>query len=324
MQALNILWKQSEDKNTQLVVSHMRKRLENGSSLAEAFNDFPKVFPTMYRALISVAEVGAGLVLILKKLSQYLEDQKKFIARVKRATMYPSIVMGFSVIVLIAMFAFVVPVFQKVLSKINAELPVLTQILFGLSEMMRSLTFWGVVIVLGVIGFVVFKHFKHHRQVAFLVDSIKLKVPIFRQVFYLLSISRFVRSFGLLQGSGVPLITSLDVARSTVVNVYIENAVIEIKRQVSEGGSLYQAFKSTRMFPLMLVEMIGIGETSGQLGKLLEKVADHLDEEVDYAINKFLTYLEPALIIVVGAIVLVVLLGVYLPIMSLWGALRSV
>ena len=323
LSALNILWRQSESHDVQIITSHIRKCLEDGSNLGEAINEFPLVFPVMYRALISVAEEGAGLVPILAKISEYLEDQKAFIARAKKAVLYPSLVLVFAVLVLLGMFLFVVPTFQKVLEKLHVKLPFFTQLIFHISEVLRSGYFY---LFLGLVvggGIVVYKKFRTNRHFRLWMDDFKLRVPYFRNIFYMLSMSRFVRSLSLLIGAGISIIVSLDTAKTTVVNQKIEQAVDEIRKQVIEGISLYPAFKSTKMFPLMLVEMIGIGETSGSLAKLLTKSAVHFDEEVDYYINKFLTYLEPLLIILVGGIVGIILLGIYLPIFSLWVGLSN-
>lgn len=323
LQALHILWKQSETKNVQIIVSHIHKKLEEGSTLFEAFNAFPKVFPEMYLSLISVAEVGAGLVDVLRKLSQYLQEQKKFLARIKRITMYPTIILTFAFLVLIGMFTFVVPTFQKVLLKLHVKLPLLTQILFNLSGLIRNGYFIGFLFGTLIVILLLYKYCRRIRNFGYMVDSWKLKAPILKTILYPLSVSRFARSLSLLVGGGVPLVTGINVAKQTAVNIRIENAIEEAKNQVMEGGSLYEAFKSTKTFPIIFVEMIGIGESSGKLQRMLEKIADHLDEEVDYALYKFLTFLEPLSIILVGAIVLLVLLGIYFPIFSLQNTLKT-
>lgn len=323
LSSLHILWKQSETKNVQIIVSHIRRKLEEGATLREAFGDFPRVFSGMYLALIAVAEVGAGLVEILKKISEYLQDQRQFISRVKRATLYPAFVLGFALLVMVGMFAFVVPTFQKVILRLHGELPFLTKFLLGISNVIRNPFFIAFAVVAVVAGIIFYHGFSKTKTFRFMVDSWKLKAPFLKDVLYPLSVGRFVRSLGLLIGSGVPLVVAIDVAKTTVVNVRIEAAIDEIRKQVVEGGTLYEAFKSTKTFPIMLVEMVGIGESSGKLQQLMERLADHFDEEADYALHKFLTFLEPLLIILVGGIVLVVLLGIYLPIFSLQSVLRT-
>ncbi len=321
--ALHILWRQSESKNIQIIVSYIRQSIEDGANLLDAFSAFPNVFSKMYLALIGVAEVGAGLVEVLRKLSQNLQEQKKFIVRIKRATMYPIIVLSFAFLVLMGMFMFVVPTFQKVLVNLNAKLPLLTQILFNISNILRNVNFLIITGAVVVLGILFYKIMRPTKTFSYFIDSLKLRLPFVKKIFYPLSVARFSRSLSLLIGGGVRLVSAIDVAKTTVVNVRVENAISDIRKQVTEGGSLYEAFKSTKAFPIILVEMVGIGENSGKLPQVLEKVANHLDEEVDYLLYKFLTMLEPLLIVLLGGIILIVFLGTYLPIFSLQGALRA-
>jgi type IV pilus assembly protein PilC len=323
LQALNILWKQSDNKELQIILSYIRKKIEDGGNLQEAFGHFPNVFPPIYLSMISVAEIGVGLVKILRKLSQYLQEQKAFVSRMKRATMYPAFVLCFAVLVILGMFLFVVPIFQKVISKLHGDLPMLTKILFGFSALLRNVYFWAFLAVVGVAVFFLWKYLYQKKNFRYRIDSWKLQAPLLKGVLFPLCVGRFTRSLGLLLSSGVPLLTAIEISKTTAVNARIESAVVEIKRQVSEGSNLYEAFKSTKAFPLLLVDMMGIGEKSGKLPQLLENVATHLEEEADYKLSKFLTLLEPMLIIIVGGMVLLVLLGIYLPVFSIQSSLRS-
>jgi len=323
LKALTILWKQSDNKDTQIVISYIRTKLENGLNLQEAFGFFPKVFPPMYLAMISVAELGGGLPKILRKLSQYLQDQKAFITRMKRATTYPAFVLGFAVLVILGMFMFVVPIFQKVISQLHGDLPVITKILFGISAFLRNIYCMAGVLLAGVAVFFIWRSLYKIKNFRIRIDSWKLKAPLLKEVFYPLYVGRFIRSLGILLSSGVPLLESIKVAKTTLVNARIETAVTEIEKQASEGSNLYDAFKSTKTFSYLLVDMIGIGEKSGKLTQILENMATYLEEEADYKLAKFLTLLEPALIIFVGGAVLFVMLGIYLPVFSIQSSLRS-
>ncbi len=322
LQSMTILWRQSENKDLQVICSYIRKKIEDGSNLQEAFSAFPKVFPPMYVALIGVAEVGAGMVKALRKIGEYLEAQKRFIERLKRATMYPSFVLGFAFLVVLGMFTFVIPTFQKVILRMHGELPVLTQVLFGMSTQLRSLWFWIFAGVIGIGGFLTWKWAAHIPETRYMIDSWKLQAPLFKQVLYPMCIGRFTRSLSLLLDSGVPLLAAIEVSKTTAGNARIEVAIEEIEKQIVDGGTLHDAFKSTKIFPVILHEMVAIGESSGKLQQLLDSLSSHLEEETDYALNKFLTYLEPLLVITIGGIVLVVMLGIYMPIFSLQNALR--
>ncbi len=323
IQSLNIIWKQSEQKDLQIVVSYVRKKLEEGATLQEALNYFPNVFPPMYLALIGVAEIGAGLVRILRKLNEYLESQKAFDQRVQKATIYPSFVLGFALLVVIGLFVFVVPTFEKVIVKLHGELPIITKVLFGFSTLLRNPFFIGFVVLSAIIGSFLWVYFKKFDKFVYWLDSWKLKAPFLKKVLFPLVVGRLTRSLGLLIASGVPLLVALEVSKKTIGNKRIETAIDQIKRQIAEGGSLFDAFKSTKAFPVILVDIMGIGESSGKLHEMLEKISFYFEEEADHALVKFLTFLEPMLIITVGAIVLTVLLGIYLPIFSIQNTLRA-
>lgn len=321
LSAMNILWRQTEDKTLQMVISHLRRHLEEGNRISEALNDFPNIFPPIYRALISVAERAGGLVMILKKLTYHLDYQKKIISRTKRATMYPIIVISLSMIVILGLFTFVVPTFQKVLDQLDVELPTLTKIILLISATLRSPVFLigAVIVVAGVIF--VYKGMRKNRKFTYYMDTYKLKIPFFGHLIYLFSLSQFIRSLGLLLGAGLPIVESFEVSKGTVENSKISRSLTTSQRKVEQGVSLYESFGDARDYPVMLTEMVGVGESSGTIVKVFDNLALHFDEEVDYNINKFLTAIEPSLIIFVGTIVLLTLLAIYLPIFTLWESL---
>ncbi len=321
LSAMHILWRQTEEKNMQLVISHIRNRLEEGKNISIALDDFPLIFPVMYRAMIAVAEKAGGLVMILQRLTTYLEYQKLFITRTKKATLYPMIVTIFAFLVVICMFAFVVPTFSKVLDQLNIELPWLTQLVISMSALIRSPIFIGLVIVLGVVGTYIYKALKKNPKFAYNVDYYKLKIPYIGNMLYSMALGRFVRSLSILVKSGLPIVDSFDVAKTTATNQYVAEGINEAQQKIQRGVSLYDAFNESRMFPVMLVEMVGVGESSGTIAQSLDTLADHFDEEVEYKQNKLFTLLEPFLILFVGVIVIVTLLAIYMPIFSLWSGL---
>lgn len=319
--AMHILWRQTEDKTIQLVISHIRNRLEEGRKISIALDDFPKMFPPMYRAMISVAEKAGGLVVILKRLTKYLEYQKLFITRTKKATLYPAIVAIFAFLVLIGMFVVVVPRFQVVLEQLHVELPFITRAVLGMSEMMRSPIFMIGAFLFLVIIISVYKVFKHDPKFAQTVDYYKLKIPFVGNILYSLALGRFVRSLSILAGAGLPIVESFEVAKTTTSNQYIVGGINQAQKKIERGQSLYESFKEAKLFPVMFVEMVGVGESSGAIVQSLENLADHFDEEVEYKQNKFFTLLEPILILSVGIIVIITLLAIYMPIFSLWQGL---
>ncbi len=321
--AMNILWRQSEDKTIQIVISQIRTRLEEGSDMSTSLDSFPRIFPNVYRALIRVGEKSGALVHVLTRLSEYLEYRADMVSRIKKVTMYPIVVIIFAVIIVIFLFSFVVPRFEKVLMRMDVELPMITRVILDISKKMQSPTFIFGALVTIVGGIALFGYLKKFDKFAYWVDKMILKIPYFGHIVTVLSLSQLVRSLTILLGAGVPVLESIDVANTTTNNRKLINDLTKVKKDIEEGNSLYHSFKKIRDFPVLLTEMIGIGESSGMMVKILEKVTKHFDDEVDMEMNKFLTLLEPALILIVGGIVILVLLAIYLPIMSIWQSMMN-
>ncbi len=319
--AMHILWRQTEDRSMQLVISHIRQSLEGGKGIAEALDDFPRMFPIMYRAMVRVAEKAGGLVAILRKLTSYLEYQRYIKTRTEKATLYPMIVIGFTVVVVFVLFAFVVPTFEKVLLQMNVPLPWYTNFILSISNTIFSPYFILLSLITVVLLVFIYKLLRHRPKVSYAVDEWKMKIPVWGKIIYFLCLSRFVHSLNLLIGAGLPIVESFEVSKSTTGNQRIVTSIDQVQKKVEQGASLYDSFQNISMFPVMLIEMIGVGESSGQIVKILDHLAAHFDEEVEYRQNKFFTVIEPALIAVVGIIVLLTLIAIYLPIISIWDAL---
>ncbi len=307
----------------QLVISRMYRHVEDGKNISSALDEFPNIFPFLYRALIHVAEKTGTMAHILRKIVEHLEYQRQFITRVKKAMLYPMIVMGLTILVLIGMFTFVVPTFQKVLVGLNVELPLLTRIVLGISEIMRNPFFIMFVIVGGVCAFIFYRKVRKVPSVGYKLDQYILSFPFFGNLFLTMAISRFINSLRILIGAGLPIVESLDVSISTMSNQYLIYHVNNVKEGVKQGRSLYETFRDSKVFPVLLVEMLGIGEKVGTVTKILESLSHHFDEEVDYKLNKFLTIIDPMLIVIVGTIIIFTMLAIYLPIFSIWNKLAS-
>ena len=303
LSAMNILWRQTEDKTLQLVVSHIRHRLEQGSKISEALDDFPSVFPPLYRAMVGIAEKTGGLSTVLRRLVEHLEYQKRFITKIKKAITYPIIVTTFAVIVLIGMFTFIVPIFAEVLTSLNSDLPLFTQVVLKISQFLKSIYGIPVILLAGIALFFLYKRLRNIRKFSIEMDRLKLKIPAIGYVLYSIAISRFTHALNMMLGAGVSIVESFEVAKTTVNNQYIVEGIDIVQRDVEQGVSLYNAFQEAKVFPVMLMEMVGIGESSGTVVKVFENLATHFDEEVDYKLNKFVTIMEPLLIIFVGFIV---------------------
>jgi len=318
LSAMNILWRQTDDETLQLVVSHVRRKLEEGDRISEALDDFPRVFPPLYRALVKVSEQTGQFVPILKRLTDQLEAQRQFVTRMKKVTLYPAFVLSFAALVVLAVFLFVVPFFQKIMSQLTDELPVFTQVLVNISEVMRSWPFWAGVLITVVVLFLVSRMPENKALVGRLSDEIKARIPVWGEVRRMLNVSQFLHSMSALLSAGVAIVQSFEVAKTTLSDHKLVVSVEQIQRMVEQGSSVYNAFEKVKSFPVMANELIGAGEMSGKLAVNFDLVAKHLDEEIDYKINKFLTLLEPMLVIFIGLAVLITLLALYVPIFSMW------
>lgn len=321
LRTLDILWRQTDEPMLQIVISQMKESLGKGSSLSEALSKFPDVFPPVYCALLRVAETGGELVVTLKKIREYLEYQRVFISRIKRATIYPLIVIGFAVLVVILMLVWVIPTFQAVLTQLKVELPFFTQMVLAISSVLRSVGFWIGIILLILLMFIFHKRFFAIPAVRYKIDSLKLRLPVFGSIIYTAIIARFVRSLSLLLGTGVPIARSLDVLRPVIINKKMIRVIDSLQKNIAEGSSISNSLAKARIFPMLLIQMVAVGEESGTLPEMLEKVSVHFEEVLDYRINKFLTAIEPLLIILVGGVVVFILLSVYLPIFKVWQGL---
>ncbi|MBU4333084.1 MAG: type II secretion system F family protein [Candidatus Omnitrophica bacterium] len=324
LSAIHILWWQSEDKTIQLVVGHMRDKLEQGKTISEALDEFSNIFPDIYRAMVRVAEKAGGLVKILRKLTLYLENQKRVHTKTKMAALYPTIVMTAAILVLICMFVYVVPIFQKVLVRLDVKLPALTLFVLKISAVIRSRYFILGIILLSIVVYFLLKMLRKRPRYSYYLDYYKLKIPYIGNILHSIILSRFIHSLSILLSAGLPIIESFTVAKTTTNNCRMDADIDELKDKLEQGNSLYDSFRGVKLFPVMLVEMIGAGEISGNLTKILESLAIHYDEEVDYNQSKMFTIVEPILILFVGGIVLITLLAIYLPVFSIWQGLIAV
>jgi len=321
LMALDILWRQITHPRMQVVISQIKNKLNSGGSISEAVDDFPDVFPLMYRKLLTVAETGGGLVPILNKILEYLANQKEFQSKIKKATTYPVVVVCFSVVVVILMLLFVVPTFQKVFDKLHMELPLPTKLVMMASDFLKQPLFWIIVFISGVAVFFLYKKLKTTAKGRLKIDKMKMKLPVFGSIFYLSAVSRFIRSLGLLLSGGLPAAKSIEVAKATSINQVMENGLEWVEKRIVEGASLSEALRETEVFPVLMVEMVSVGEQSGTLSDMLEKSANYFEEELEEKISRFLSMLEPLLIIFVGGVVMFIMLSIYLPIFSMWQGL---
>ena len=289
--------------------------VESGVKLSEALSHSPRWFPPFYVNMVRAGEVGGLLDEILKRLAELLEKQARLRDRVKSALMYPAFVMVAAVGILIVLMAFVVPTFMGMFTELGSSLPLITRILIGVCNAVR--TWWGAVLA-GLVGLgLLVRLFLRMPTGRRLVDRLSLSAPVFGSLIERLLISRFARMLGTLLGSGVPILGALETVRATVTNVVIDEALQDVERSLKVGESLARPMELSGVFPPLVTRMIALGEETGQLDQMLMQVADSYDEEVEVQLAGLTQLLEPMLILFVGGIVGFIVIAMFLPLMSL-------
>jgi type IV pilus assembly protein PilC len=320
IQSLNILAEQTTNRYFKSVISSVREDVEAGSSLNQAKRKFPKVFDDLYCNLIASGEQSGALDTMLQRLAEYIERSVKLRGQVRQAMIYPSAIFSFSLVVAIFMLWKVIPIFGGIFSDLGAKLPALTSGVISLSGFIQSYILF---IVLGiVVAIFLFRYYRKTPQGRSATDRIALRLPIMGKLTSKVAISRVVRTLSTLLSGGVSMLEALRITSSTSGNAIIEKSVFDVRKQVAEGRSLTDSFRSTGRFPFMMCQMVNVGEATGTLDSLLNKLADFYDDEVTSSVGTLLSLLEPFMLIFVGGIVGTLVLSMYLPIFSLMGQIQ--
>ena len=315
IQSLNILAEQTKNKYFKRVIKDVRGDVEAGSTLNQAMKKFPKVFDNLFCNLVASGEQSGSLDIMLRRLAEYLEKIVKLRSQVRQAMIYPSAVLGFSVLVVIFMMWKVIPVFASIFIDLGAALPTLTLIVLGISNFVQKYILF---IFLGFIGlFFLLRYLRKTDTGRKVFDRFLLSMPLFGKLFQKVGLSRVTRTLSTLLSGGVPMLESLEITSATSGNVIIENNIMKSRALVAEGKSLTDAFKEVGQLPFMLIQMVGVGEATGTLDEMLAKLATFYDEEVETSVGALLSVLEPVLLIFVGLMVGTIVVSMYLPIFEL-------
>jgi type IV pilus assembly protein PilC len=315
IQSLTILAEQQKNKYFKKVINTIKDDVEAGSTLHQAKRKHPKVFDDLYCNLIGSGEQSGSLDVMLRRLAEYIEKTVKLRSQVKQAMIYPVAIVIFAIVVAIFLLWKVIPVFASIFIELGADLPLLTAVVVKMSNFVQS---YIIFMVLGIIAFVLlFRYYRKTPQGRWTVDRMLLKLPLFGKLLNKVAISRLTRTMATLISGGVPMLESLKITSSTAGNVLIEKQIMEARRLVSEGKTLHDAFKEAGNFPLMLTQMVNVGEATGTLDEMLNKLANFYDEEVETSVAALLSIMEPILLIFVGGIVGSLVVSMYLPIFSL-------
>jgi type IV pilus assembly protein PilC len=322
VQCLEILASQQENKTFQKVLVSTRGQVEGGATLSAAMRSSPKVFDALYVNMVEAGETGGILDTILQRLSSYIEKNVKLQRAVKSALVYPVGVLTVAGGVITLLLWKVVPIFATLFAGLGVDLPLPTKIVIAMSNLVGSI--FGLLILVALAGAIFgLKIWYGTPQGRFVLDTIVLKLPVLGILMRKIAVARFTRTLGTLISSGVPILEGLDITAKTAGNAVVERALQQVRRSLEEGKSLTEPLKDSEVFPGMVTQMIAVGEQTGAMDAMLQKIADFYEEEVDAAVKDLLTALEPVMIVFLGVVVGGVVISMYLPLFSLIGKLSS-
>ena len=314
LRSLTILAEQTPNRAFRDVILEVKADVEKGSSLSQALEQHPKVFPRLYSSMVKSGEVGGVLDETLERLALTLEAQVELRSQVKSAMMYPAAVFGLVIFIVIAMLLFVVPMFESMFADFGAELPLPTRMLMSLSAIFT--TYWYIAIG-GTVGVIYgFKRWIATEGGRSRFDAIKLKMPIFGKLVHKTALARFSHTLAALTRTGVPILMAMDIVAETSGNAVVARAVHSVQASVKEGESIAEPLSDHPVFPPMVVQMMAVGEETGALDTMLEKVGDFFDREVKTMVEGLTSLIEPLLVVILGATVGGMLLALYLPIFN--------
>ncbi len=311
LRSLSILEGQTPSSILRKAIEEIRVDIERGSSLSVSMAKFPRVFNRLYVSMVRSGEMGGVLDSVLERLAGTLEREVTLRNRIRSAMTYPIVVLGFVSLILVAMLLFIVPQFKAIYASLHGTLPMLTRLLLSVSDAVKH-DWWIVLLLAGAAVYAV-RRFKKTEPGAEVWDRLVLKVPIFGPLFLKTAMARFARTLGVLNRSGVPILQSLEVVSETVRNSLVRKAVLDVQESVKQGESLARPLKAHKVFPSMVVQMLAVGEETGALDTMLEKVAVFYDDEVTATVDQLTSLIEPVMIAIVGGVVGVAVVALYLP-----------
>ncbi|MBF0330700.1 MAG: type II secretion system F family protein [Candidatus Omnitrophica bacterium] len=319
LQTMDALEDQASNPSFKKVLAQVRDDIRLGASLSAAFAKHNKVFDNLFVNMIKVGESGGVLTTVLERLSSYMEKSDKLKRKVTSAMVYPSVIISMAIIVTTILIIKVVPTFKSIYSSLGKDLPPMTQALLDFSDLMQQQFLF---VVAGIIaaGFA-FVAYKKTDKGAYQIDGVLLKLPVFGDLICKVSVSRFCRTLSVLVQSGVPILDGLDIVRKTIGNRVLERVIENVIQSVREGESIAVPLARSPVFPSMVTKMVAIGEQSGQLDKMLNKVAEFFDDRVDAAVDALTSMIEPLIIGFLGIVIGFIVMALFLPIINMTQAL---
>ncbi|MDI6840923.1 MAG: type II secretion system F family protein [bacterium] len=320
VRSLEILSEQMQNKAFRDIILRITRDVETGSNLTDALARHKQVFDSLYVSMVKAGEAGGVLDQTLTRVAEYLEKAQALKGKIRSALAYPVVIFTVAIGAAFFMVTFIIPTYAQLFAGFGAELPFLTRIVLGLSYFIRHYIF---LLIIGF-GAIIFALLRYARSEAgrLKFDALKLGLPLFGPLVSKTAISRFSRTLSTLTTSGVPVLAGLEITANTSGNKVIENAVLKARESISGGKSIFEPLKESRVFPPLVTDLVRVGEESGSLGEMLEKVADFYDEEVDSAVTGLTSLIEPITIVFLGGVIGTLLISMYLPMFQIASVVR--
>ena len=313
VRGLGVLSEECSNPKLKRALEDINSDVQQGTNLSDAMSKHPSCFDKLYVSLVQAGEVGGVLDEVLNRLAKLLEDLNRLQNQIKSAMAYPVTVSILAIVIFVAMTVFLLPTFAEIFEELGAQLPLFTRIMLGISDFLRNIVNW--IIIAGVVFAATFVYRRYYATDSGerTMDGLFLKLPLFGDLVQKTATARFCRTFGSLSRSGVPILTSLEIVRDTAGNRVIADAIDDARDEIQTGGMISLALQKHRVFPAMAIQMISIGEETGELDSMLMKVADFYEDEVEQAVKALTSIMEPFMIVILGGMVGSILVSMYLP-----------
>jgi type IV pilus assembly protein PilC len=317
LRSLKVLLQQQKPGMMKDTLEGICDSVEGGATLSESMNRHPKVFDKLYCNMVQAGETGGVLDIILQRLAEFMEKAQKLKRRIKGAMIYPAVVISFAVLMVTFIMVFVIPKFQTLFAQFKTGLPEITIVLMQFSNWMANEFGWAYIVSSPFVIWGILKIIGKTRPGRLVLDYVKLKVPVMGKIISKSTIARFTRTLGTLLSAGVPILEAISITRDTCGNMIFENALQKVHDAIREGEGFSAPLRNARVCDAIVVNMIDVGEETGDMDKMLMKIADNYDEEVDVLVGSMVSILEPIMIVVLGGIVGTIVLAVFLPYVKL-------
>ncbi len=324
LRSIRILEEQQKSGTFKRVLGYVADDIEGGSTLSEAMGHYPRTFSRLFVNMVAAGETGGVLDLILSRVADFMEKTQRLKRRVRGAMVYPIAVLSFAFVIVLLLMKFVIPQFKNVLEEmVEGELNVITQTVLNISSWIAYQWGWLILLMVPVLIVLVLRLIRQFRLGRLVLDRIKLKIPIMGPLSGKISVTRWTRTLGTLIGAGVPILDAINTSRETANNEVYSKALTHVHDSIRQGESFATPLRQSKTVDLIVSNMVQVGEETGELDKMLTKIADNYDEEVDAMVSSLMSLLEPVMIIVLGIVVLFIILAVFLPMIQVIAGLSG-